>query len=134
MKKFAQILTLAACFCVLAGYITYAGNSGVSDPSVTVSQFTTPNDLRDKTHETVDNLDTAIEAIIDHDDATAYETGSATNNQLVTLSLTYASAPLVLIETQNATTNSYASSITTTNFSANMVVGDTNKYVVIPLQ
>jgi len=133
MKKligiFVSVLIIASVGLVLAG------NSGVSDPTITVTQ-TSPTGgfaLRDKIHESLDSLDTAVRASIDVLDAIKFETGTATNTEVVTLSLTYSSAPMVVITVKSAT-NSYATSITTTNFTANMVSGETNNYVVIPVQ
>ena len=133
MKKligiFVSVLIIASVGLVLAG------NSGVSDPTITVTQ-TSPTGgfaLRDKIHESLDSLDTAVRASIDVLDAIKFETGTAANTEVVTLSLTYSSAPMVVITVKSAT-NSYATSITTTNFTANMVSGETNNYVVIPVQ
>lgn len=134
ITKITKIGLVAVCVCIAVIGIVLAGNSEVSDPTITVTAFTIPNDLRDKTHESLDSLDTAVEAVIDAADAVQYETGTATNSETITFTLTYASAPVVLIQTQNATTNSYASSITASNCVANMVAGSTNTYVVLPIQ
>jgi hypothetical protein len=127
-----------ACIVALVGVTAsvIAGNSGVSDPTITVNEFTPSggSSRAAKEHASLDSLDDAVEDVIDVLDAIQFETGSATNDQLVTFTLTYAAAPLVLVETQNATTNSYASSITASNCTINAVAGDTNKYVVIPMQ
>ena len=64
MNKTITIL-VAALLVSAVGSTVFAGNSGVSDPTVTVTQFTTPDGLRDKTHESLDSLDTAIESTID---------------------------------------------------------------------
>jgi len=133
MKK-TMILLVAVCLIAAVGSMAWAGNSGVSSPTITVTQFTTPDKLRDKTHASLDSLDTAVEALIVVADAVQFETGSATNTQVITFSLTYASAPVVLLESQNGTNSAYASSITTTNCTANMKAGETNKYVVIAIQ
>ena len=133
MKK-TMILLFAACLIAAIGSKVLAGNSGVASPTITVTQFTTPDRLRDKTYESLTSLNTSVTGLVATADAVQFETGSATNAQVVTFSLTYTAAPVVLVETQNATTNSYASSITTSNCTMSMVSGSTNKYVVIPVQ
>ena len=133
MKKligiFVSVLIIASVGLVLAG------NSGVSDPTITVTQ-TSPTGgfaLRDKIHESLDSLDVAVRESIDVLDAIKFETGTATDTEVVAFSLTYSSAPMVVIAVKSST-NSYATSITTTNFTANMASGETNNYVVIPVQ
>ena len=64
MKKTITML-VAALLVSAVGSTVFAGNSGVSDPTVTVTQFTTPDGLRDKTHASLDSLDAAIESTID---------------------------------------------------------------------
>ena len=134
MKKligiFVSVLIIASVGLVLAG------NSGVSDPTITVTQ-TSPTGgfaLRDKIHESLDSLDTAVRASIDVLDAVKFETGTATNTEVVAFSLTYSSAPMVVITSGNSSNIAYASSITTTNYTANMKAGETNNYVVVPAQ
>lgn len=125
MKKLISILAVVACLASVAG-ICLAGNSGVTNE---VGPFTQSSGkfLKDKIQSTLDNVVAAL-------DKAAVETGSATNAQAVVFTGTYTVAPIVLIETQNATTNSYASSVTTAGFTANMAAGDTNKFVVISVQ
>jgi len=119
---------------LIAGSVVFAGNSGITDPTITITKFTTTRNLRDVCEADIKQLETATESLIDKADSTAIETGTATNTEVVVFENTYTSAPVVLIQTQNATTNSYASSVTTTNFTANMVAGSTNTYIVITLQ
>jgi len=53
------LIAVAVCGVVLAG------DSGVSDPTITVTEFTTPDGLIDRTHASLDSLATAVEAVID---------------------------------------------------------------------
>jgi len=73
-----MILLVAVCLIAAVGSMAYAGASGISDPTITVTQFTTPDKLRDKTHESLDSLDTAVEASIDVLDAIAGGTQDVT--------------------------------------------------------
>jgi hypothetical protein len=77
MKK-TMTLLVAVCLIAAVGSIAYAGASGISDPTITVTQFTTPDKLRDKTHETVDSIDTAVKAVIDDLDSIAAGTSVGT--------------------------------------------------------
>jgi hypothetical protein len=78
---------------------------------------------------------TAVNAIIDVLDAVQYETGTATNGQVVALANTYTAAPVVLVHQVEGTNATYAASVTTSNFTMT-VVGNTNAvpFVVIPKQ
>jgi len=134
MKKLIGIF-VSGLIIVSVG-LAIAGNSGVSDPTITVTQTSATGgfDLRDKVHASLDSLDTAVRASIDVLDAVQFETGTATNTEVVTFTLTYSSAPMVVITSGNSTNIAYASSITTTNCTANMKAGETNNYVVVPAQ
>jgi len=84
MKKMMTIL-VAVCLIAAVGSMAYAGASGISDPTITVTQFTTPDTLRDKTHETVDSIDTAVKAVIDELDKTTDGSGNLTAAETVTV-------------------------------------------------
>ena len=70
MKKMMTIL-VAVCLIAAVGSTAYAGASGISDPTITVTQFTTPDKLRDKTHASLDSVEMAVEATIDSLDSIA---------------------------------------------------------------
>jgi len=114
----------------------FAGNAGVTDPTVTVTERTRTGgqEHADAIRVSLASLETAVEAAIDQLDATAIETGSTADGATNTFTLTYTVAPIVIIEQKNATTNAYATSVTTSNFVASVPGGTTNNYVVIPLQ
>ena len=127
------IITLL-CLVFVAGSVAIAGNSGVSDPAKTITKFTTQRNLRNTCEVDISSLNTAVVATIDALDTVQFETGTATHTEVVAFVNTYASAPVVLIQSGNATNVSYASSTTTTNFTANMKAATTNTYIVFPLQ
>jgi hypothetical protein len=66
----SKCLIIVAC-ALLAGIFaipaSQAGSSGVSDPTVTVAEFTPSGgkDFKDQVHASLDSLDTAVEAVID---------------------------------------------------------------------
>jgi hypothetical protein len=128
-------LTIIALAVACFGMIALAGNSGVSDPTVSLNKLspTGGRAQHDMIVADLTSLETAVEASIDVLDAIAYETGSATNGQVVTLTGTYTAAPVVVFAQGHATSNAYASTVTTTNFTA-VTPSTTNKYVVIPAQ
>lgn len=124
MKKVLGISILAAlvaCLIVPA----FAGNSGVEN-EVTESTQSSGKFLKDKVKSTLDDVITAL-------DSAAVETGSATNTQAVVFTGTYTVAPVVLLEGSHATSNAYATSISTAGFTA-VTPSTTNKYVVIAVQ
>jgi len=116
------------------GLMVYAGNSGVSDPTITLKNNTPEGLLRTRTLASLKSLETAVNATIAVADAGSMETGVATNTEVVAFSQTYTSAPIVMIQSDNATNVSFASSITTTNFVANMKAATTNTYIVLAVQ
>jgi len=124
MKK-VSILMSMLLLVGLSGTV-FAGNSGVTSE---VTEFTASSGkrLKDAVKNTLDDIIVAV-------DAGQAETGSATNTQAVVFENTYTVAPVVLVETQNATTNSYATSITTTGCTMAMAAGVTNKYIVVAQQ
>jgi hypothetical protein len=125
-KHLSKLVTLAALVLIAVGTcVSFAGNSGVENE---VGPFTQSGGkfLKDKIEST---LDSVVEAL----DASAVETGSVTNGQVVVLTGTYTVAPVVLLEGSHATSNSYATSISTTGFTA-VTPSTTNKYVVIAVQ
>lgn len=136
MKRIMAVVCVA-----LIGATVFAGSSGVSNP---VRKDHQPgfgdSSLQAKVVAFNDDVVAKFDAImssataLDLSDLDNLEVGSATNGQKVVMSKTYSAAPLVLFRQYHATSNSYATSVTTTNFTA-VVPGPagsiTNKYVVI---
>jgi len=58
------IITMLALVLV-AGSVAIAGDSGISDPTITITKFTTRANLRDVCQEDISSLDTAVKATID---------------------------------------------------------------------
>ena len=100
MKKI--ISTLLVSVFVVVGSIALAGNSGVSDPTITISKFTTQRNLKDVAQADIASLDVAVVAIIDVADGliggttpmtsatvqgtlTAISTNGATTNVIITV-------------------------------------------------
>jgi hypothetical protein len=123
-----------ALITMSVGLMVYAGNSGVSDATITLKNNTPEGLLRTRTLASLKSLETAVNATIAVADAGSMETGVATNTEVVAFSQTYTSAPIVMIQSDNATNVSFASSITTTNFVANMKAATTNTYIVLAVQ
>ena len=132
MKKITFMVI--ALITMSVGLMVYAGNSGVSDPTITLKNNTPEGLLRTRTLASLKSLETAVNATIAVADAGSMETGVATNTEVVAFSQTYTSAPIVMIQSDNATNVSFASSITTTNFVANMKAATTNTYIVLAVQ
>ena len=132
MKKITFMVI--ALITMSVGLIAFAGNSGVSDPNVTLKNNTPADLMRARTLASLESLETAVKATIVVADAVSMETGVATNTEVVAFSQTYTSAPIVMIQSDNATNVSFASSITTTNFVANMKAATTNTYIVLAVQ
>jgi len=77
MKKMACFVWAIA---LLGAVDVFAGSAGVSDPTITVNEFTRSGgfQLRDKVHASLDSLDTAVEATIDVVDGLVDGTQAAT--------------------------------------------------------
>ena len=125
-KQASRIVALLALVLVVGGTcVSFAGNSGVVNEVAPLTQ-SGGKFLKDKIESTLDNVVAAL-------DKAAVETGSVTNGQAVVFEGTYTVAPVVLLEGSHATSNSYATSITATGFTA-VTPSTTNKYVVIAVQ
>jgi hypothetical protein len=125
MKKLNKALIALFAVCLIAS-AAVAGNSGVV---TSVREFTQSSGsvLKAATKATLDDIITQLDKVTP-------ETGTATNAQAVVFEGTYTVAPVVLINSGNATNIAYPSSVTTAGFTANMKAGETNSYAVIAVQ
>jgi hypothetical protein len=137
MKKTTTLIAGLGAIAVLLAITTFGGNSGVSDPVVSLTKLSATGGRaqHDAIVTDLNSMATAVNAIIDVLDAVQYETGTATNGQVVALANTYTAAPVVLVHQVEGTNATYAASVTTSNFTMT-VVGNTNAvpFVVIPKQ
>jgi hypothetical protein len=106
MKK--AFLTIAS-IALIAGLVAdsaLAGASGVSDPTITVNEFT-PSGGKSawkKVHDSLDSLETAIEAAIDVLDLVSDGSGLAGSGTLVDVAITGSIEPDIVVVTD---TNAY---------------------------
>jgi hypothetical protein len=109
------LCALVAIALVLGGAVVFAGDSGVSDPTIAVKEFTPSGGqvFKDQVKSSLDSLDTAVEAVIDIADA---DVAQADTNATTTATLyTPAKVGQLLIGAAGSTNAVWVSKGVTTN-------------------